>query len=577
MRGLFPRDPLLVGRLGAFLGAVAWLWLGGQGVVPLAAVALTFLVVTSAGVWWLDRKRGHALALHEVPAQIVLADLGTAGVWMVGSATNPRSIAFVIVLAVGAFAMYRLGRGGLIATMTTYLAARLGMEAIRVALGEPTPVPQLVAEVIVVSLAVLIVSATVDSYRAEQTRAENALRRGNNLERLAAEIASETEPMALFHTIARSALLLANAHHATINVRRGEEFYIAAGAGTGERVVGVHAPAEMGIVGAVLRTRATVAVNDYATDPTAVPAVRDIGVRALICVPIFLHGEFAATITVGRLDTRPFDAEDRAALELVLMRDYASDSAIEPDRPISMLAREVGIHATMVAPVIFDGEIRAALTVGTTDPYRSFDAIERRELRAFADLASTALRAANERRERERRIGRLSALNVLAWQLGAVHDRFEIARLAFDAAGTLVSRDSFSIARYDERGNELEFVINARGDEGGVDEERVRVGSGPASLVIQSGEPFRAPSEVYLPMKSRGKLVGVLACGADAPKTLDDEDVAVLQTLANLVATAFENAEALARMRELYLASVPALAAAVDARDPSTPSHRARA
>ena len=672
MRGLFPRDPLLVGRLGAFLGAVAWLWLGGQGVVPLAAVALAFLVATSAGVWWLDRKRGHALALHEVPAQIVLADLGTAGVWMVGSATNPRSIAFVIVLAVGAFAMYRLGRGGLIATMTTYLAARLGMEAIRVALGEPTPVPQLVAEVIVVSLAVLIVSATVDSYRAEQTRAENALRRGNNLERLAAEIASETEPMALFHTIARSALLLANAHHATINVRRGEEFYIAAGAGTGERVVGVHAPAEMGIVGAVLRTRATVAVNDYATDPTAVPAVRDIGVRALICVPIFLHGEFAATITVGRLDTRPFDAEDRAALEglashasialrnartieqgrrlealsrelsgampedvigriaetmqavfdlewviinevkgdlvrslaalgkaapasrhgwishgpllrqvvaareLVLMRDYASDSAIEPDRPISMLAREVGIHATMVAPVIFDGEIRAALTVGTTDPYRSFDAIERRELRAFADLASTALRAANERRERERRIGRLSALNVLAWQLGAVHDPFEIAHLAFDAAATLVSRDSFSIARYDERGNELEFVINARGDEAGVDEARVPVGSGPASLVIQSGEPFRAPSEVYLPMKSRGKLVGVLACRADAPKTLDDEDVAVLQTLANLVATAFENAEALARMRELYLASVRALAAAVDARDPYTRSHSAR-
>src|SRR5437773_12518065 len=117
------------------------------------------------------------------------------------------------------------------------------------------------------------------------------------------------------------------------------------------------------------------------------------------------------------------------------MPDYASDSAIEPDRPISMLAREVGIHATMVAPVIFDGEIRAALTVGTTDPYRSFDAIERRELLAFADLASTALRAANERRERERRIARLSALNVLPWQLGPVHDRLEIARLALDAAG----------------------------------------------------------------------------------------------------------------------------------------------
>ncbi|HEX9266246.1 MAG TPA: GAF domain-containing protein [Candidatus Limnocylindria bacterium] len=672
MRGLFPRDPLLVGRFGAFLGAVAWLSLGGQGILPIAAAALVLLVATAARVWWLDRRRGRTLELHEVPVHVVIADLVTAGVWMVGSASNPRSIAFVIVLAVGAFAMYRLGREGLVATMTTYVAARLGMEALRMALGEATPVPQLVAEVFVVAIAVLILSATVDSYRAEQARAEKALRLGKSLEHLATQIASETEPMALFRTIARSALLLANAHHATINVRRGDEFYIAAGAGTGEQVVGVHAPSEAGIVGAVLRTRATVMVDDYSADPTAVPAVRDVGVRALIGVPIFLHGEFAATITVGRLEPRPFDADDRAALEglashasialrnariieqgrrletlsrelsgampedvidriaqamqavfdlewvvitelkgelgrplaalgkaaparsldwmpvgpllrqvlaareLVHLRDYGRDNGIEPERPISMLARDVGVHAIMVAPVIFEGEIRATLAVGTTDPYRSFDAIERQELLAFADLAASALRTANERRERERRIGRLSALNVLAWQLAAVHEPFGIAKLAFDAAETLLRRDSFSIARYDERGNELEFVIEARGSEATAGETRASIGSGPTSQVVLSGEPFRTQNEVYLPMKSRGKLVGVLACGTDAPNMLDDEDVAVLQTLANLVATAFENAGALARMRELYLASVRALAAAVDARDPYTRSHSAR-
>ena len=672
MWGPFPRDPLLVGRLGASLGAVAWLWLGGQGIVPIAGAALVLLLATAALIWALDRRRGRALGLHEVPIYVVVTDLVTAGLWMVGSAPNPRSIAFVIVLAVGAFAMYRLGRPGLLATMTTYLAARLGMELVRVAMGEPTPVPQSFAEVVVVAISLLILSATVDSYRAEQARAERALGLGKSLERLATEIASETEPMALFRTIARSALLLADADHSTINVRRGDEFYIAAGAGTGERVVGVHAPSEAGIVGAVLRTRATVTVDDYATDPTAVPAVRDLGVRALIGVPIFLHGEFAATLTVGRLEARPFDADDRAALEglashasialrnariieqgrrletlsrelsgampedvidriaqamqavfdlewvvitelkgtlgrplaalgkaapargqgwmslgpllrqvvaareLVLLRDYGNDNGIEPAVPMSMLARDVGVHAIMVAPVIFEGEIRAALAVGTTDPYRTFDAIERQELLAFADLAASALRAANERRERERRIGRLSALNVLAWQLAAVHEPFGIAKLAFDAAATLVHRDSFSIARYDERTNELEFVIEARGGEAKAGETRVSVGSGPLDKVVLSGEPFRTPSEVHLPMKSRGQLVGVLACGSDQPNVLDDEDVAVLQTLANLVATAFENAGALARMRELYLASVRALAAAVDARDPYTRSHSAR-
>jgi diguanylate cyclase (GGDEF)-like protein/putative nucleotidyltransferase with HDIG domain len=672
MRGLFPRDPLLVGHLGACLGAVAWLSLGGQGMVPVSSAALVLLIATAGRVWWLVRRRGHVLGLHEVPVDVVVADLVTAGIWMIGSATNPRSIAFVIVLAVGAFAMYRLGRAGLLATMGTYLTARLVMEVVRVATHEPTPVPQFFAEVVVVSIAVLILSATVDSYREERARAEKALRLGKSLERLATEIASETEPMALFRTIARSALLLANAQHATMNVRRGDEFYIAAGAGSGEGVLGVHAPSEAGIVGAVLRTRATVTVDDYAVYPTAIPAVREVGVRALIGVPIFVHGEFAATLTVGRLEPRPFDADDRAALEglashasialrnariieqgrrletlsrelsgampedvidriaqamhavfdlewviisevkgdlarsmaalgkaaparshgwishgpllrqavaareLVVMRDYATDNAVEPDRPISMLARDVGVHATMLAPIIVDGEIRAALTVGTTDPYRSFDAIERQELLAFADLAASALRAANERSERERRIGRLSALNVLAWQLAAVHEPFGIAQLAFDAAATLVRRDSFSVARYDEKSNELEFVIEAHGDDATAGETRESVGSGPTSQVVLTGEPFRTPHEVHLPMKSRGKLVGVLACGTDAADALDDEDVAVLQTLANLVATAFENAGALARMRELYLASVRALAAAVDARDPYTRSHSAR-
>src|SRR4029077_3494908 len=128
----------------------------------------------------------------------------------------------------------------------------------------------------------------------------------------------------------------------------------------------------------------------------------------------------------------------------------------------------------------------------------------------------------------------------------------------------------------DERSNELEFVIEGHGDEAAAGETRESVGPGPTSQVVLRGEPFRTPNEVHLPMKSRGKLVGVLACGTDAPNVLDDEDVAVLQTLANLVATAFENAGALARMRERYLASVRALAAAVDARDPYTRSHSAR-
>jgi diguanylate cyclase (GGDEF)-like protein/putative nucleotidyltransferase with HDIG domain len=667
-----PRDPLLIGRLGALAGAIAWLSVGGQAIVPIAAGALGLLLGTTIAVSWLDLRRGRALPLNEVPREIVLADIVTAGLWMVGSAPNPGSIAFVVLLAIGAFAMYRLGRPGMAATVVAYLAARLGMEALRVAAGAPTPVPQVVAEVVVFCLTILIISATVQSYRDEQARAERALSLAHSLERVATEIAVETEAMALFRSIARSALLLADANHATVNLRRGDEFYIAAGAGTGERVVGVHAPAQMGIVGAVLRSRATAAMSDYAADPTAVPAVRDLGIHPIVAVPIFLHGEIAATLTVARFERRPFDADDRRTLEglashaavalrnarvieqgrrlealsrqlsgampedvieriaqeikaafdlewvviseiasgltrplaalglasglrgrgwdpvdsllreavatreLIVLRDFMADRPPDEGQTTAAFARASELHATMAVPIVIDGEVRAAVIVATTDRFRTFDLIERQELSAFAELAATALRAANERRERERRIGRLARLNVLAWQLAAVHEPYAIARLVYESAESLVPRDSFSIVRYDEDAEEVAVVFEADGDRFGPGERNRALGMDPTSQVIVSGETLATRSAVHVPMKSRGRLVGVLSSGSAGPQAFDAEDVAVLQTLAHLVATAFENAEALTRMRELYLASVRALAAAVDARDPYTRSHSAR-
>src|SRR2546430_7401328 len=44
---------------------------------------------------------------------------------------NDRSVSFVLVLAIGAIAMFRFGRNGLILTVAAYLAARATQELIR--------------------------------------------------------------------------------------------------------------------------------------------------------------------------------------------------------------------------------------------------------------------------------------------------------------------------------------------------------------------------------------------------------------------------------------------------------------
>ena len=643
--------------------------------LPLVAGALAFLLVTVAITWRDDIRRGGTAApLSDVPVYVVVGDLTAAGVWMAASAPNERSIAFVVVLAIGALAMFRLGTTGVALTGAVYLICRVVQETIRISLSIPTPVPQLIAESIVVGLVLIILSATVGHYRAEQHRAERALRLARSLERIASELGDVTDPERLFKSIAASALPLVDAEHATINRRRGEEFWVVAGAGTGERAVGVHAPASRGIVGAILTTRQTVAWDDYASDPTAVEAIKAIGVRSIVGVPIVVQGEIVATLTIGRLKVRPFDAEDRRALEglashaavalrnarlldlsrrleslsrevaletrtlddvmrrvandiaaafdaelvtvsqvagelsralshvgsdeptpgrfqrpgpltrlvmqrreAILVRDYAYEMGSDPQMNAA-IARK-GVHASVGAPVIVNGDVVASVMVGTTDPFRLFDAIDRQSLTAFAQVTGVALRSAQAREERERRIHRLSALNVLAWQLASVHEPYEIARLAYDAAGTLVARDAFYVTRYDAEKREFDFVLQADGDDiwrG----DRHPLGTGPTSQVVLTGERQHSRdadrTAVHVPLKSRGRLVGVLASEARSARAFDDEDFAVLQSLANLVATAFENAEHLQQMRELYLASVKALAAAVDARDPYTRSHSAR-
>ncbi|MGH2489967.1 MAG: GAF domain-containing protein [Candidatus Limnocylindria bacterium] len=694
MGRFFPRDVLLVARLIAVAGALVWVLIGGQAILPLAYLALGFLLVTSVLIWRDDvRRDGVPVPLSETPGFVVVGDLSAASLWMVASAPNERSVAFVVVVAIGALAMYRLGRHGVTATAAAYLIGRIGQEIVRVSLGIPTPVPQIFGETMVVILVLIILSATVAHYRNEQRSGARALRLARSLQRVATEIGQETAPEALFRSIARNALLLVDAHHATINRRRGAEFMIVAGAGTGERAVGVRASARLGIVGAVLRSRRAVAWDDYAAEPTAVPAIRDIGVRAIVGVPIVVQGEIAATLTVGRLQVRPFDENDVRALEglashasialrnariidqarrvegvsrelagetgatsdvirriaqeiheaydtefvlvaelrgetvvdragiglaapmsgsepedvgplvrqmirrreVVSIRDYAIETQGDTGGHAEFL-REAGVHAAMAAPVMLGGEVVGSVGIATTDPDRTFDTIDRQGLFTFAQVAASALRSARVRQERERRIRRLSALNLLAWQLAGVHEPFGIARLAYEAAGMLVARDSFYVARYEADKKEFDFVLQAEGTDVWAG-ERHPLGTGPTSQVVLTGETYLvrsagdpvqrrgmtfgeterpSASAVHVPLKSRGRLVGVLSSQAYRPGAFDDEDIAVLQSLANLVATAFENAEHLAQMRELYLASVKALAAAVDARDPYTRSHSAR-
>jgi diguanylate cyclase (GGDEF)-like protein len=297
----------------------------------------------------------------------------------------------------------------------------------------------------------------------------------------------------------------------------------------------------------------------------------------------------------GRSDDRagPLLAQLIERRIAITVRDYAAEYSSEG----ANAALEAGVHAVVAVPVLVDGMVVAALIVGTTDPHRRFDLVDEQGLVDLAELAAAALRAVASRRERERRIQRLAALNEIASKTALVREPQEIANFAYESVRSLVEFDSFYMARYDSERRLFDFLIEADGGHVREGEFFLPLGAGPTSKVILSGEPYvigvadddvqrhgkaygdetrRSESAVHVPLRIRGKIIGVVSVQSYRRSAFDAEDVAILQSFANLIASSFENAEHHARLRELYLASVKALAAAVDARDPYTRSHSAR-
>ncbi len=70
-----------------------------------------------------------------------------------------------------------------------------------------------------------------------------------------------------------------------------------------------------------------------------------------------------------------------------------------------------------------------------------------------------------------------------------------------------------------------------------------------------------------------GEVIGNLSVHSDQPRQWSERDMALLQTLAGSTALAIQNAWRFERTRDVLFASIESLAAAVDAKDPSTLNH----
>jgi diguanylate cyclase (GGDEF)-like protein/putative nucleotidyltransferase with HDIG domain len=304
-----------------------------------------------------------------------------------------------------------------------------------------------------------------------------------------------------------------------------------------------------------------------------------------------VEGDRVTTGLARRLDQR---GPNRGMLRRIqaerrtfVVDDYQSWPEANPP------AKALGYRAAVGVPITVDGAVVAALTVATTQTDRHFTQSEIGLIESLAAQASVGVRNARLRREREERAEHLAVLNNAARAFSSARDLRRLYGAVYRATCSLVPTDAFYLSLYDNDRRQHTFVLQM--DEG---QEWDRDGvyplaDGPTSRVVTSGQPVvslaaesnqlrfgnedrPSLSAIHVPMRAGERIIGVLSAQRYVERGYRDGDVALLEALASHAAAAIENAQLLAHTHELYMASVRALAAAVDARDPYTRSHSAR-
>ena len=534
--GGLPRDLFFYAHAAAVVGATLWLLIVGALLVP---GALAIAVAAVAAIYLATKERlTHELTdVTRYPQALLVADLVAGALWMVATAHSARSIAFIVVVLIGSLGVYTLGRRAIVFTAVAYAAGRAGQEWYRISVGAPSSLAQYVSELSVVLLVALIVAAALRSYARVRDRGEAALRRATSLEHVARDLASATEPLAVLRSIPHHAASLVDADYAAIVLRTGEEFEVAAGAGLAEKVVGMRRSSSEGVFGEVLAKRSTIMHDDYVHHPRAVASVVDLGIRTLVGVPIFVSGEMAACLTVGRVSRRPLDVAELSSLSALTAH---ASIALANARTLALARRLEGLTGRLSAQDAPD----KVLEIAAQEAAEAFNT-------EFAYVV--AIEPAGTR------------------MVGGVGAAASLIGRRYDRPGPLTQRVIGAREQISVRDYVGEFPIRPEDEPVHVDRSGRR---GSAGLIARERGIHAI---VSTPLVVGDTVAAVLVVGTEDPsRTFDELDRQGMTRLGEIAARAFENLAQLGRLRDLYLATVKALAAAVDARDPYTRSHSAR-
>ncbi len=233
-----------------------------------------------------------------------------------------------------------------------------------------------------------------------------------------------------------------------------------------------------------------------------------------------------------------------------------------PDCP---LAPGTEGKACLVSGLLYEGRRFGALGVLLPREYAR-GAEEQTLLAEVAGDLAHALHSLDLARDKARLQASLSAIGRLGRELTLIHDRAEVAQRVVQAAQEVLGFEDCGLFFLDEAQGKLVLVAHTLGDPPGPREFPLGAGKGVMAKVALTGETSYVPdtrkdpdfirgtrpnlSELCVPVKSRGKVLGVLNVESQEEDAFSPADRTTLELLADVAAIALENAQLFQELKE---------------------------
>jgi len=243
-------------------------------------------------------------------------------------------------------------------------------------------------------------------------------------------------------------------------------------------------------------------------------------------------------------------------------------------------------------PMLFGGELIGTLTVAEIKPSsRKFNEADVHFLSLLAGQAASAVYDARMQEETLRRLRELEAVNKISSALRVAHSIDDILRLLIDETLQVIDTNASMFFLYDSAFDELKKVVARGWFEKAFEGNSIKT-EGIPKHVIDSGEvyvthEFRSDpraSEKFglhfpsgwggacLPIQSASENIGVFFVAVPHPRELSQDDIRLLETLADIAGSAIQrmrlNAQTeqqLQRLTALHVVDL-ALSASLDVR-----------